>query len=97
MIAPVAPMPAPTIAESDVGSAGDAEAVIQRITRFTRPINYLGLPSLAVPCGLHQRTGLPIGMQIIGRPFDEDALVRSARRSSARPIITSRYRLRELP
>ena len=46
VIAPVAPMPAVTIAESDVGNSPDAEAVIQRITRFTRPINYLGLPSL---------------------------------------------------
>jgi len=42
VIAPVAPMPAVTIAESDVGNSLNAEAVIQRITRFTRPINYLG-------------------------------------------------------
>ena len=50
-IAPVAPVAAPTIAESDVGNSPDAEAVIQRLTRFTRPINYLGLPSLAIPAG----------------------------------------------
>ena len=49
VLAPVAPMPAPTIAESDVGNSPDAEAVIQRLTRFTRPINYLGLPSLSIP------------------------------------------------
>src|SRR6476660_7451690 len=41
VIAPVAPVAAPTIAESDVGTSHDAEAVIQRVTRFTRPINYL--------------------------------------------------------
>jgi aspartyl-tRNA(Asn)/glutamyl-tRNA(Gln) amidotransferase subunit A len=75
VIAPVAPMPAPTIAESDVGISHDAEAVIQRVTRFTRPINYLGLPSLSIPTGF-AKTGLPVGMQIIGRSFDEAMLIR---------------------
>jgi aspartyl-tRNA(Asn)/glutamyl-tRNA(Gln) amidotransferase subunit A len=75
VIAPVAPMPAVTIAESDVGNSHDAEAVIQRITRFTRPINYLGLPSLSIPAGF-TKSGLPVGMQIVGRSFDEAMLVR---------------------
>src|SRR5581483_533010 len=39
LIAPVVPTPAPTIAESDIGNNPGAEAVIQRLTRFTRPIN----------------------------------------------------------
>jgi aspartyl-tRNA(Asn)/glutamyl-tRNA(Gln) amidotransferase subunit A len=75
VIAPVAPLAAPTIAESDVGNGPDADAVIQRVTRFTRPVNYLGLPSLAVPAGF-TRNGLPVGMQLIGRPFDEATLLR---------------------
>ena len=75
VIAPVAPVPAPTIAESDVGNSPDAEAVIQRLTRFTRPVNYLGLPSLAIPAGF-TRGGLPVGMQLIGRSFDEAMLLR---------------------
>jgi aspartyl-tRNA(Asn)/glutamyl-tRNA(Gln) amidotransferase subunit A len=75
VIAPVAPVAAPTIAESDVGNSPDAEAVIQRLTRFTRPINYLGLPSLAIPAGF-TRSGLPLGMQLIGRSFDEAMLLR---------------------
>ena len=75
VLAPVAPMPAPTIAESDVGNSIDAEAVIQRITKFTRPINYLGLPSLSIPTGF-TGAGLPVGMQLIGRAFDEAMLVR---------------------
>jgi aspartyl-tRNA(Asn)/glutamyl-tRNA(Gln) amidotransferase subunit A len=70
VIAPVSPVPAPTIAESDIGAGADAEAVIQRLTRFTRPINYLGLPSLAIPTGFSS-SGLPIAMQLIGRSFDE--------------------------
>jgi len=75
VLAPVAPVPAPTLAESDVGNSPGAEAVIQRLTRFTRPINYLGLPSLAVPAGFTPK-GLPVGMQLIGRSFDEATLVR---------------------
>jgi aspartyl-tRNA(Asn)/glutamyl-tRNA(Gln) amidotransferase subunit A len=75
VLAPVSPVPAPTIAESDVGNSLNAEAVIQRLTRFTRPINYLGLPSLALPCGF-SKAGLPIGLQLIGRPFDEAVLLR---------------------
>ena len=75
MIVPVAPMPAATIAESDVGNSIDAEAVIQRITRFTRPINYLGLPALSIPSGF-TKSGLPVGMQIVGRAFDEAMLLR---------------------
>ncbi len=74
VMAPVAPMPAPTIAESDVGNAPDAEAVIQRLTRFTRPVNYLGLPSLAIPSGF-SNSGLPVAMQLIGRSFDEATLL----------------------
>jgi aspartyl-tRNA(Asn)/glutamyl-tRNA(Gln) amidotransferase subunit A len=74
VLAPVAPVPAPTIAESDVGNNDGAEAVIQRLTRFTRPVNYLGLPSLSIPAGFTSN-GLPVGMQLIGRAFDEATLL----------------------
>ena len=76
VLAPVAPVPAPTIAGSDVGNQTGAEAVIQNLTRFTRPVNYLGLPSLAIPAGRSGATGLPIGLQLIGRPFDEAMVLR---------------------
>jgi aspartyl-tRNA(Asn)/glutamyl-tRNA(Gln) amidotransferase subunit A len=75
VITPVSPVPAPTIAESDVGNSPDADIVLQRLTRFTRPINYLGLPSLSIPSGF-TRSGLPVGMQLIGRSFDEATLLR---------------------
>ena len=75
VLVPVAPMPAATIAESDVGNSQNAEAVIQRITRFNRPINYLGLPALSVPSGF-TKSGLPVGLQLIGRSFDEAMLLR---------------------
>ncbi len=74
VLAPVAPVAAPTIAESDIGNSPDAEAVIQRLTRFTRTINYLGLPSLSIPSGFTAK-GLPVGMQLVGRCFDEATLL----------------------
>jgi len=41
---------------------------------FTVPVNLAALPALALPCG--QAGGLPVGIQLIGRPFDEATLVR---------------------
>ena len=47
---------------------------IQAVTRFMRPVNYLGLPTLVVPAG-QSRQGLPIGLQLIGRPFGDETLI----------------------
>ncbi|MBI2153830.1 MAG: Asp-tRNA(Asn)/Glu-tRNA(Gln) amidotransferase subunit GatA [Candidatus Rokubacteria bacterium] len=44
---------------------------------FTIPVNLAGLPGLSLPCGFTQ-SGLPIGLQLIGRPFDEATLLRAA-------------------
>lgn len=74
VLAPGAPVPAPTIAETDLGGAPDAEAMMQRLTRFTRPVNYLGLPAVSIPAGF-SAAGLPVGIQIIGRPFEEDVIL----------------------
>ena len=73
-LAPASRFAAPTIEESDVGGSPNAEAVIQSITRFMRPINYLGLPSLVVPAG-RSSAGLPVGIQIVGRPFGEATIL----------------------
>jgi aspartyl-tRNA(Asn)/glutamyl-tRNA(Gln) amidotransferase subunit A len=44
---------------------------------FTVPINLAGLPAISVPVGL-ARNGLPLGLQLIGRPFDEETLLQVA-------------------
>lgn len=44
------------------------------LSRFTRLFNYLGVPAMSVPCGF-DANGLPIGMQLVGRPFDEGTLL----------------------
>lgn len=72
----------PTIPERPpayaAAKAGSAEEVVQRMGRFsrlTRPFNTLGLPVLSVPCGF-SANGLPLGLQLAGRPFDEATVLR---------------------
>jgi aspartyl-tRNA(Asn)/glutamyl-tRNA(Gln) amidotransferase subunit A len=60
----------PTLADVSFENAAGAEAVVPRITRWTRWISYLGLPALALPIGFSDR-GLPVAAQIVGRHFDE--------------------------
>jgi aspartyl-tRNA(Asn)/glutamyl-tRNA(Gln) amidotransferase subunit A len=43
---------------------------------YTIPVNLAGLPGISVPCGFSH--GLPIGLQLIGRPFDEATVLRAA-------------------
>ena len=44
---------------------------------FTVPVNLAGLPGISVPAGLSAE-GLPLGLQIIGRAFDEETMIRAA-------------------
>jgi aspartyl-tRNA(Asn)/glutamyl-tRNA(Gln) amidotransferase subunit A len=44
---------------------------------FTVTVNMAGLPGIAVPAGL-SREGLPLGLQLIGKPFDEETLFQTA-------------------
>jgi aspartyl-tRNA(Asn)/glutamyl-tRNA(Gln) amidotransferase subunit A len=46
---------------------------------YTIPASLAALPGLSVPAGLHPESGLPVGLQLVGRPFDEGTLLRAAR------------------
>ena len=46
--------------------------------RLTAPFSHAGVPALSVPCGLTGE-GLPIGLQLIGRPFEEEVVLRAGR------------------
>jgi aspartyl-tRNA(Asn)/glutamyl-tRNA(Gln) amidotransferase subunit A len=74
---PAIPFPVPTIEETDVETSGGPAtlSMVARFTGLTRPFNTLGLPALSVPCGC-VGNGAPIGLQLIGRPFDEALLYR---------------------
>jgi aspartyl-tRNA(Asn)/glutamyl-tRNA(Gln) amidotransferase subunit A len=71
--------PLPTIAESDVEAqaAGEVLDLVRRLTTYTRPFNFLGVPAISIPCGFDLH-GLPIAFQLIGRPFAEALCLRAA-------------------
>ena len=46
---------------------------------YTIGVNLAALPGMAVPAGLHPRSRLPVGLQLVGRPFDEATLLRAGR------------------
>jgi len=56
----------------------DPTQVMPPAARYTVPWNLLGLPAIVVPCGF-TRDGLPLSIQIVGRPFDEATVLRVAR------------------
>lgn len=76
-LVPALPVKVPTIKATTEGSPQDVAAAIAAITRCTRSINYLGLPSIALPCG-EDEDGMPISLQLIGRPHAEASLLRAA-------------------
>jgi aspartyl-tRNA(Asn)/glutamyl-tRNA(Gln) amidotransferase subunit A len=78
LAAPTIPTLLPTRAETDI-DAGDPAAIpaFMAVSRNTRLINYLGLPAVSAPCGFDVR-GLPVGLQLIGRPFAEGRVLQAA-------------------
>ncbi len=71
--APVVAFQTPGIAETDVGGGPTMAALLARLTRLTRPGNFLGVPALSLQAGF-TKAGMPVGMQLLGRPFDEATL-----------------------
>ena len=72
-ILPILADPLPTIAELDVGGGPQVQAAMGRVVKYTRPINYLGLPTLTLP--IPRSGGLPNGVQLIGKPYAEALLL----------------------
>ena len=76
LIAPTVPIPAMKADTLQVvWPGGLTEGPADVYLRFSVPANLTGLPSLSVPCGFTS-TGLPVGLQILGRPFDETTVLR---------------------
>jgi aspartyl-tRNA(Asn)/glutamyl-tRNA(Gln) amidotransferase subunit A len=72
LLLPSTPIPAPLI------EGNDALEQARRLTRFTSPFNLTGLPALSVPCGF-TKSGLPIGLQIVSRAWNEAGVLRAGR------------------
>lgn len=75
LLLPVLPYAVPTIDATTQGDEKEIEARFGGLSYWTRAINYLGLPALALPAG-RTPDGLPCGVQLVGRPFGEKALFR---------------------
>lgn len=72
VIGPTAPTPA-----FKVGEKIDDPLTMYTDDILTIPVNLAGLPGISVPCGFSE-DGLPIGLQIIGRAFDEGTVYQTA-------------------
>ena len=72
IMAPTAPTPAFKIGEM---IADPLQMYLQDVC--TVPLNLAGLPGISIPCGKSSK-GLPIGLQIIGKPLAEETLIRTA-------------------
>lgn len=74
--APVVGFQTPTIEETDLGGRPEAGAMLARTTRLTRPGNFLGVPIVSANAGF-TKAGMPIGMQLMGRPHDDATVLRA--------------------
>jgi aspartyl-tRNA(Asn)/glutamyl-tRNA(Gln) amidotransferase subunit A len=72
IVTPVTPTPAFKLGEK---SEDPLQMYLSDI--FTISVNLAGLPAISIPCGF-SKAGLPIGLQLIGRPFEEETILRAA-------------------
>jgi aspartyl-tRNA(Asn)/glutamyl-tRNA(Gln) amidotransferase subunit A len=75
LVAPMLAIVSPKIGQETVRVGGKERPINPVFIRLAAPFNLTGLPALAVPCGF-SRAGLPIGLQLAGRPFDEATVLR---------------------
>ena len=74
---PTEPVTAPRILAQEVQAGEMSIGTTAALTQYTRPYNITGSPAISVPCGFSQ-DGLPIGLQLAGRAFDETTVLRAA-------------------
>lgn len=78
ILTPTSPLTAWRSGEWTVDIGGQDESVLAASWRLTYPFNLTGLPAISLPCGF-DGAGLPIGLQLAGKPFSEARLLRFAR------------------
>lgn len=77
LVMPTCPVTAPKIGERTVTLGNKVVDIMTGTGCYTSPINPTGLPALSLPCGF-SKSMLPIGLQIVGKPFDEAMVLRIA-------------------
>ena len=77
LVTPTIAVPAPKYSDMDAKVGGSVRHVRDALTRFTRLFNMSGLPTISVPCGFSSG-GLPIGLQLAGRPFEDATVLKVA-------------------
>ncbi|HEX7736097.1 MAG TPA: amidase [Ktedonobacteraceae bacterium] len=79
LLLPTQPIPAIPAAQMDqeISIDGARENATTAMLRLTMPFNLAGLPALSFPCGF-STDGLPIGLQAVGKPFEETMVLRIA-------------------
>ncbi len=77
LVTPTSPIAAPPIGATTARLGGQDVPLVRAFLDLTLPFNMTGQPAISVPCGF-TKTGLPIGLQVVGRPFDEATLFRAA-------------------
>ena len=75
LLTPTLPIAATEIGQREIRIGDYEEKVRSALTRFTGPTDLTGHPSLSIPCGM-TASGLPVGLQLIGRHLDEATLYR---------------------
>ena len=79
ILTPATPVIAPPIGAVEVSVDGGSEPAGNAITRYTSFFNLTGHPAITLPCGMHS-AGLPIGAQLVGRHYADEALLDLATR-----------------
>jgi aspartyl-tRNA(Asn)/glutamyl-tRNA(Gln) amidotransferase subunit A len=74
IILPVTPIRVPLAVETDPASDKFSPATLYALSRFTRFVNFLGFPVVAIPVGFDDQK-LPVALQIVGRPYSDRALL----------------------
>lgn len=87
LLAPATPCSAPFIGQSTFQLNGQSVPLRANLGLYTQPLSFIGLPIVTVP--IHRPDQLPIGVQIIGAPYQEAQVLRVAAALEAQGVVAA--------